>query len=275
MTTFRTILRSGWSRVAHTLAVALATTAIGCAARGPKSLADRFIKRGEPTIDLGGPPPTATTDEYVAQVRALAAQAQPRTKRVSLEMLEGHDSGLRETLAALSVSPSASAHRSVAIEYRRLRIADAAFTHASAAIKLDPKDAAAYDLRARIWRSWGLAHLGLLDARRAVALAPRSATAWNTLGLMLEGAGDSTLALRAYLHSVQFDAKAGYAWNNLCRAWTTVGEIDAAVHACRRTLALEPSYTDAQLMLYRAERQLTPPTAQRTDSLARAATGRH
>lgn len=267
-------LRRRCSGRACALAVVIATTAIGCAARSPRSLADRFIKQGEPAVDLGGPPLTATTDEYVAKLRALSAQAQPRTKRVSLEMLEGHDTSLRDALAVVSAGPSPSAHVRVALEYRRLGIADAAFEHASAAVRLDPKNATAYDLRARIWRVWGLAHLGLSDARRAVALAPGSATAWNTLGLILEGAGDTPMALRAYLRSVQIDTQAAYAWNNICRAWTSTGESQAAVQACRRTLALEPSYKEAEVMLYQAGRHLSSPAAERTGSLARAAAQR-
>ena len=248
----------------------LAAAAVGCAARRPTSLADRFIRQGDPTVDLGGPTPSTPTAEYVSQLRALAAQARPREKATQIESLEARDPRLKAALAALSAAPSAAAHREVALEYRRLGIPDAAFTHVSAAIRIDPKDAAAHDLRAKLWRAWGLSSLGLADARRAVQLAPRSATAWNTLGLLLEGSGSGRLAIRAYVRAVQFDAQAGYAWNNLCRTWAAVGENAAAVQACRRTLALEPGYADAQLMLYQAERHLEPPTAAPTGERARA-----
>lgn len=250
----------------------LVVATVGCAARHPVSFTDRFVTQGEPAIDLGGPP-QASTDQYVAKLRALAVQARPRAKTATPEMLEARDQGLRDALSVLAVAPSATAHRAVALEYRRLGISDAAYTHISAAIRLNPTDATAYDLRARIWRAWGLPGLGLPDARRAVALAPHSATAWNTLGLMLEGRGSVTLAIRAYLRAVQIDREAGYAWNNLCRTWTSAGEGAAAVPACRRTIELDPSLTGAQIALFKAE-QLgapRPPSVRASEHAAAAA----
>lgn len=270
MTTFRRPFNFGDSWVGPVCAVVIAITAVGCAARGPQSISDRFIKQGDPSIDLGGPPPTASTDEYIAQLRALAAQARPRAKALSPGMLEARDPQLRSALAALAARPSADAHRSVALEYRRLGIPDAAFTHVSAAIRLDPKDAAAHDLRARIWRGWGLPGLGIADAKRAVALAPRSATAWNTLGLILEGNGSLTVAISAYLHAVHNDPDGAYAWNNLCRAWLRAGEGPAAQQACRRTLALDSSYTAAQIALAQSE-QMTEPRRSPRDAMRTAA----
>lgn len=258
MTTHGTSSHSRLAWTTHVCAVLIATAATGCAARRPVSVADHFIKQGEPTIDLGGPAVTATTDEYVAQLRALAAQARPRTKTTSPENLETQDTQLRDALAALAVTPSAATHRRVALEYRRLGILDAAFTHASAAVKRDPKDAAAYDLRARIWRRWGLPQLGITDAKRAVALARTSATAWNTLGLLLEGSGSMTHAISAYLHAVRYDAQGAYAWSNLCRSWLKAGEGPAATQACRRTLALVPSSLEAQVALMQAEQMTVP-----------------
>ncbi len=243
----------------------MATLSVACAARQPRSVADRFVTQGEPTIDLGGPVAEPPAAEYVATLRALSANARPRAKTTTPETLEGSDAQLRGALAVLAVARSAAAHRDVAVEYRRLGIMDAAYTHLSAAIRLHPGDATAFDLRARLWRSWGLPGLGIADARRAVALAPQSATAWNTLGLLLENRGSGRVAIRAYVRAVQLDRRAGYAWNNLCRAWTYVGEAAAAADACRRTIALDSSLTDAPVLLAVAERMASrrpaPPPA--------------
>jgi tetratricopeptide (TPR) repeat protein len=243
-----------------------AAATIGCASRRPASIADRFVKQGEPTIDLGGQPPAPSTAEYVAKLRALAAQARPHAKSVSPEVAEARDQRLRDRLAALRAAPSAAAHRDVAAEYRRLGIADAAYSHLSAAIRLAPKDAVAYDQRARIWRAWLLPALGLPDARRAVALAPASATAWNTLGLLLEDSGHTTDGIEAYLRAVVLDAGAGYAWSNLCRAWSTTGDSASAAQACRHVLAIDPSDRSAQLNLLKAER-LAAPRQRRPDEI--------
>jgi len=237
---------------------ACATAVAGCATHRRTTVADRFIRRGKPSIDYGGKLGSTPTSDYVAQLRKLSLEARPRAKTVSPGVAEVRDERLRNALAQLTASPSADAHRQVALEYRRLGIADAAFTHLSAAIKLDPKDAASYDLRARIWRGWGTPELGLPDARKAVALAPQSATAWNTLGLLLDSGGQTEEGVRAYLHAVVLEDGAPYAWSNLCRVWTAMGDGPSAVQACRRAVVLAPGSPTLEMNLVKAERLLAP-----------------
>ena len=245
-----------WRYVAAVGACALVVA--GCAAHRQTTVADRFIKHGKPSINYGGKLGSTPTADYVSQLRKLSLEARPRAKTVSPEVAEVKDERLRNALAQLAAGPSADGHRQVAIEYRRLGIADAAFTHLSAAIKLDPKDAASYDLRARIWRGWGTPELGLPDARKAVALAPQSATAWNTLGLLLDAGGQTDEGVRAYLHAVVLEDAAPYAWSNLCRVWTVKGDGSSAVQACKRALALAPGSPTLEMNLVKAERLLAP-----------------
>lgn len=249
-------MTSRWSVVLLVAAVAAA----GCAAHGQTTIADHFVRQGEPSIDLGGALPASKTSAYVAQVRKLAAEARPQP-RVNAPVAEMTDASLKASLDALRLAPSAEAHRLVAVQYRRLGVLDAAFRHLSVAIRLSPKDASLLDQRARIWRAWGMPRLGLPDAQRAVDLAPRSATAWNTLGLLLEGSGGREQAVRAYTRAALLDHQAGYAWDNLCRARTLQREAPAAVRACRRALDVDPSLRFAELNLYTAERMLAPPSA--------------
>lgn len=233
-----------------------AVAATGCAAHRRTTLADRFVRQGEPSIDLGGPVPSLDTGAYVAQLRKLAEEARPRAKAQTQEVAEVRNPRLRDRLAALRVAPSAAAHREVAAEYRRLGVLDAAYSHLSAAIRLSPRDAALFDLRARIWRAWTMPRLGLPDARKAVALAPQSATAWNTLGLLLEGSGSVEQAVEVYQRAARLDDRAGYAWENLCRAWTQGGDAPSALEACRRALSLDPASRFAAMNLHTAERVL-------------------
>jgi len=239
--------------------LALTALVLGCATHRPAKVSNPFIRQGKPTVDFGGPAPSASTESFVAQLRKLAAEARPRAKSSSPDVAETRDPALRDKLAVLRATPTAQHHRDVALEYRRLGILDAAYSHLSTAIRLNPKDAAAYDLRARIWRAWGLPQLGLRDARKAVDLAPQSATAWNTLGLILEGSGNLNQGIQAYLRSAVLDGDAGYAWINLCRLWTTQPDPTSAVQACRRALSLEPTHRQASLNLQRAEQLLAPP----------------
>jgi len=244
-------------RSALLLVVALTATC-GCATAGRTSLSDRFVTQGEPSIDLGGPEVKPDVAGYASQLRALAVEARPRPKDSASEVAESADPFLRERIETLKKAPSAAAHRAVALEYRRLGILDAAFQHLSTAIRLDPMDATAFDLRARIWRAWELPRLGLPDARRAVGLAPKSPTAWNTLGLLLEESGQGEPGTQSYLRAVAVDAGAGYAWTNLCRVWIREGDARSAVQACRHVVRLDPSSRKARANLARAEALKNP-----------------
>lgn len=257
------------------LLVCLAVAMSGaCAARQARSVADTFVRQGEPSIDLGGPTPSRDTASYVSQLRKLAAEARPRASKASVDVAEARDPGLKDALRQLATDRSGIAHRRVAIEYRRLGILDVAFRHLTSAVTLDKKDTVAYDLRARIWRAWGLPHLGIPDARKAVRLSPRSPTAWNTLGLLLEESRDRDHAVLAYLRAVVLDDRATYAWHNLCRTWTTRGDATSGVQACRRAIAQDPTHVAAQAHLNEAERMLaggTGPTPPSSGSVVRAA----
>jgi tetratricopeptide (TPR) repeat protein len=129
--------------------------------------------------------------------------------------VEASNTALSEALLALRAGPSPARHRAVATEYRRLGILDTAFDHLTAATRLDPRDAAAYDARARIWRRWGFPELGMGDATRAVYFAPRSAAAHNTLGTLLAAIGAADDARREFEIAESLEPGAWFARANL------------------------------------------------------------
>ncbi len=129
--------------------------------------------------------------------------------------IESQDSALAAALLTLRLSTSAARHRDVAAEYRRLGINDAAFDHLTAATRLEPKDAAAYDELARIWRDWGFPQMGMADATRAVFYAPRSAETHNTRGTLLAAMGQTESARRDFETALLLDPEAQYAAANL------------------------------------------------------------
>jgi tetratricopeptide (TPR) repeat protein len=131
--------------------------------------------------------------------------------------IESTDPALAAALLQLALVRTAEHHRAVADEYRRLSILDAAFDHLSAATRIDPRDAAAYDARARIWRDWGVPQLGLADSARAVFYAPRSAAAHNTRGTLLAAAGMTSEATREFEAALAIDPDATFARTNLCQ----------------------------------------------------------
>lgn len=130
--------------------------------------------------------------------------------------VEAQDPALSRALLALRLAPSAAQHKAVAAEYRRLRIDDAAFDHLTAALRLDPDDAAAYDARARIWRDWGFPQLGMADTAKAIYFAPESAAARNTRGTLLAAIGQIEAARREFRQALALDPGAAFASRNLC-----------------------------------------------------------
>ena len=122
---------------------------------------------------------------------------------------------------------------------------DKADAHLTTAVRLDDRDAAAFDGLARIWRDWGFADLGLDDAYRAVALAPTSAPAANTLGTLLQALGRVREAGHWYERALKLDANAAYALNNLCYAAFVLRQ-ESAVGTCQRAVGLAPRSRDAR-----------------------------
>jgi tetratricopeptide (TPR) repeat protein len=125
-------------------------------------------------------------------------------------------------------------------------VRDAAYRHYNAAVKLDARDAAAYDGLARVWRDWGLPQLALSDAYRAVYFAPASAAFHNTLGTVMQSLGRHDDARAAYDRATLLDAQAAYAFNNLCYLSFVEGQTGGAIAACRRALSLDPALTAAR-----------------------------
>jgi tetratricopeptide (TPR) repeat protein len=158
---------------------------------------------------------------------------------VAAVTLESSDPALSAALIKLALSPTAEAHRQVALEYRRLGVLDQAHAYFTKAVKLDPNDAAALDELARIWRDWGFPERGMADAQHAVQLAPASASAANTVGTLLEAAGHATEARDWYVRAVWLDPNASYALNNLCYSAIMLTHADATAQ-CRRALAAAP-----------------------------------
>jgi Flp pilus assembly protein TadD len=199
------------------------------------------VSRGD-----GDPRDSASLEQYIARVRAISQRAGVPRARSSVSSLEDLDPTLRAALDRLSMATTPEGHHAVAAAYLRAGIVDQAFTHFTAALRIDRTDATAYDALARIWRDWGFAHLGLTDAHRAVYFAPRSAAARNTLGTLLQAMGLTAEARRAYAMAVTLDADAAYALNNLCSLDLAEGRLADARATCRRALAIDPSLLAAR-----------------------------
>lgn len=179
--------------------------------------------------------------ERTPPARGDPAAGEPELGGRTAPALETQDPALAAGLRAVARLPTPAHHGAVAAEYRRLGVLDAAFDHLTEAIRLDPRDAAAFDARARIWRDWGFPQLGMGDAVRAVHHAPESAAAHNTWGTLLAAMGLRGDARRQFDTALTLDPRASYALVNLCYLDFVAGEVSRAIDECQRAVALDPA----------------------------------
>lgn len=190
--------------------------------------------------------------------------------------IESKDSRLSDALAALRAHPTAAAHRTVAEEYRRVGILDKAYDHLTEALRQTPHDGSLFDLRARVWRDWGLPQFALGDASRAVYFAPASPEAENTLGTVLFALGDLDEAAASFRAALAIDPKAAYALSNLCYVSFTQGDLAQAASQCGDAVKLAPEFTAARNnlgLVYAASEQMD--RAEQEFQAAGGASNRH
>jgi Flp pilus assembly protein TadD len=141
--------------------------------------------------------------------------------------------------------PTVESEVKLAQAFMRHGVLDKASEHFAEASRRDPREGAAWDGLARIWRDWGFPGLALGDAYRAVYAAPNAPSTRNTLGTILLALGKRADARAQFARAAALDPGAAYAWNNLCYAWLTEGEFESAIADCSRALAVEPGLGSA------------------------------
>jgi tetratricopeptide (TPR) repeat protein len=230
--------------------VLVAALSTGCA--HANAARNRYIHGRPPEYSLPPPATAGTVAPDPAAVRRLAAEA--KSERTAAPTAETADAVLKEALAAAATSPTGAKYRRAAGEYLRVGITDLAAKQLSAAIALDPRDAASYEVLARIWRDWGFPAQGLADAHRAVFYAPTSPTAENTLGTLFHRLGRYVVARQHYERALALDARAAYALNNLCALSLDEADAARALTSCQQALAVEPGLAAAARNLETARR---------------------
>jgi Flp pilus assembly protein TadD len=183
--------------------------------------------------------------EFIQKTRHLSTNASPRSPRPPIATLEASDPELVAALALTRAQPTAERHRELAELYRSHGVLDAAYRHFNRAIALKPRDAAAYEGLARVWRDWGLPELALGDAHRATFYAPHSASVQNTYGTIMQALGRQADARSSYELASWLDPDAGYPLNNLCYLSFLEGRFEDAIQKCNAALAKEPSLAAA------------------------------
>ncbi len=236
---------------------ALALAASSSCAHGARTatLSSRLVK-GNPSASAVALAPQPDMSEWIARMREIQASARPAS-RAPVLTAERVDPALRQAVTRVAASPTSANHVAAALAYYRARILDAAQDHLAEALRIDRADAAAYDLRARIWRDSGFPQMGVADAHRAVYFAPRSPEARNTLGTVFLAIGQRDEARSAYLKALELDVRAGYAWSNVCHLSALEGDLQGAELACQHALELEPQSVNARKALDRIHTLMT------------------
>lgn len=191
------------------------------------------------------PTASGTLEEYIGKVRQLSSAVRPRQSTEAMT-IERHDPELLAARALLAAEPTAEHHRQLGEIYARSGVLDAAYEQFRAALKMAPRDAAAHEGLARVWRDWGYAHLGLTDAHRAIFYAPRSPSARNTLGTVLLKIGLPDLARVEFERARTLDPGAAYPLSNLCYVALLQGHTLQAIERCNRALDKDPGLTAAR-----------------------------
>jgi Flp pilus assembly protein TadD len=232
--------------------MAIGLCSAGCASPARRTgLNSRLIRPAQPgsasapaPYDTGVGPESFET--AIGKLRELQARARPARKTLSGPTLESFDPSLAAALLALRAFPGAEAHRRVAREYARLGIFDFAQRHYRAALSIDPRDGAAYEGLARLWRDAHLPALALGDAQRAVYYAPRSPEVRNTLGTVLQALGKNREARNAYESVLVLQPRAAYALNNLGYLALLEGDSTQAIRRFRAALAADATLVAAK-----------------------------
>jgi Tfp pilus assembly protein PilF len=213
----------------------------GCATNGPRP---PFTSPPSPEGVFEQENARSTIPAYIRRVREASRGGGSRANGALVA-----ETWSQDLASAISRHTEASTPESeirLAEAYVRVGILDTAREHFESALRLDPKEAAAWDGLARIWRDWGFPQLALGDAYRAVWAAPRSAAVHNTLGTILLNLGKGPDARVHFTQAAELDPAAAYAHNNLCYSWLMEGETEVAATGCNRALAIDSGLSAAR-----------------------------
>ena len=219
------------------IGVMMALWAGACASSG-RTMADRFVTQGTPTVDLGGPRLVSSRASKAKNpLKGTTISNVPSRTSGSMSAVEGSNPELRDALFRVMLSPTASHHLQVASAYRKIGIFDNAYDYLARSLTLNGTDPAVHDAMARLLRDWGNPGGGLSHAYQAVSLAPEWPVAQNTLGTLLFKLGHRADARTRFEAAVRLDSMAAYALDNLCTLHMAEGRTREAITVCRQAKA--------------------------------------
>ena len=189
--------------------------------------------------------PAATVEQQSGQTSAKPATATAAHRPGAAVNVETQDPRLAGALVLAAAVRTPENLVAVAYRYQQLRILDKALDYYSAAVAIDPKNAPAYDGRARIWRDWGRLNEALGDATRSTFISPDDAVGWNTMGTVLQRLNRRREARDAFTRSIALAPGEPHAWNNLCYMSILEARVEDGILECSSALAVAPEFVAA------------------------------
>jgi serine/threonine protein kinase/lipoprotein NlpI len=128
-----------------------------------------------------------------------------------------------------------------AVAYIKLRRYEEAVADCSKAIQLEPKYAAAWDVRGVVYCD----HLGqpakaVADFSRAIELKPKEAKRWQNRGVAYDKLGRFDKAIADYSKAIELDEKLARTWSVRGFAYFHLGQMNNAVADFSKAIELEP-----------------------------------
>lgn len=211
----------------------------GCTSGATNTLAQKFVRQGVPSVDLGGPrPKTPKRGERAPSLLEHASvTAVPSRLTSSASSLENVHPALRDAIWQLRLAPTPAHYMAVARIYRRLGIMDTAHDYLAHSLTVNGNTPEVLEALARLWRDWGQLDRALTYAYQATYQDPDWAVARNTLGTVLHALGQRTAAREQFERAAALAPEAPWALQNLCVEYQAEGRTREAISACRRAEA--------------------------------------
>jgi tetratricopeptide (TPR) repeat protein len=129
--------------------------------------------------------------------------------------------------------------------YRSKGDNDRAIADLNEAIRLDPKSAMAFNIRAGTYHQKGDNDRALTDLNEAIRLDPKLAVAFNNRGNAYSNKGDNDRAIADYNEAIRLDPKLANVYYNRGRAYSDKGDNDRAIADLNEAIRLDPKYVKA------------------------------
>lgn len=117
---------------------------------------------------------------------------------------------------------------------------DRAIADYSEAIRLNPKDAVAFNNRGNLWKDKRDLDRAFADYNEAIRLNPKYSMAYNNRGLAWNAKRDLDRAISDYDEAIRLDPKYAPAYNNRGIAWKDMGQLDRAISDYDVAIRLDP-----------------------------------